>query len=146
MGHDLLLPKVCKYGVCGLLFVWMESYLQSRVCFVRVNEASSSSYKVTSEVPQGSILGSLLFLIFANDVHKAITNCQFLQYADEIKIYRKIRNLSNCQRLQTDIDAFYDCCTSNRLRLNKTKTKTMTYTRKPGSTAFLYHIKCVCTN
>ena len=140
VDHKILLAKLYHYGVGGELFEWFKSYLLHRKGFVRVNHTASRPYKTNSGVPQGSVLGPLLFSIFVNDVSLVISHSLFLQYADDIKIYREIRTIDDCARLQTDVNSFNIWFKENKLRLNRSKTKVMTFSRKMQNVCFPYRI------
>lgn len=73
---------------CVRFYSYVWRHICTVECFVRENVVSSPSYEVTSGVPHGSVLGPLLYSAFPSDVHKTITNCQSLQYADGIWIFR----------------------------------------------------------
>ncbi|RYA65507.1 reverse transcriptase domain-containing protein, partial [Enterobacter cloacae complex sp. 2DZ2F20B] len=87
----------------------------------------SKYYVATSGVPQGSILGPLLFLIYINDAIEVITNSQVLMFADDIKIFREIANVNDSVLLQNDVNKFRSWCTSNCLSINTDKCKIMTF-------------------
>lgn len=138
VNHNILLYKLSSYGVCGSVYNLLKSYLSDRQAYVRVNNTTSSLYKASSGVPQGSVLGPLLFNIFVNDVSRVILNSSFLQYADDIKLYKKISTLEDCIALQNDAYSFGRWCLDNDLRLNHSKTKIMTYSRKTHDIFFPY--------
>uniref|UniRef100_A0A023G8J5 Putative rte ele1 orf1-h 1e-60-j 4 n=1 Tax=Amblyomma triste TaxID=251400 RepID=A0A023G8J5_AMBTT len=135
--HSLLLEKLLLSGVEVSLVALLRNYLLDRFCFVSVNGQTSFVYPATSGVPQGSVLGPLLFSVFINDVSSAIKNSSFLLYADDIKIFKVIHSFQDCVLLQSDISAFSDWCAMNRLTLNSSKTRVVSFTRKTHS--FLYH-------
>ena len=105
VSHDVLLEKLAQIGVCIPLLRWIEMFLTRRVMQVRVSSALSASRPVTSGVPQGSVLGPALFLIYVNHV-VAHLNCKFMIFADDIKLYLSHTSdlPSSQEALQRDID------------------------------------------
>ena len=109
VDHRILLSKLRLIGLGGNVISWLESFLCNRRMYVSVGGAKSTSTEVTSGVPQGSVLGPLLFLIHVNFLPSYIRNrCKI--FADDLKLYLKIRafsiasfgrGISSCQR---DID------------------------------------------
>lgn len=140
VDHKLLLSKLSYYGVCGQVLAWFKNYLLNREGYVRVNNFTSATFKIISGVPQGSILGPLLFSIFVNDVQHVVSDSFCLQYADDTKIYREIRTVDDCIKLQNDANSFNDWCKRNKLSLNRTKTKVMTLSRKSQLVCYPYRI------
>ena len=108
MPHNELLIKLWNMGVTGTLWSWFASYLSNRSQCVSVNNCLSSFLSVISGVPQGSILGPLLFLIFINDLPSTIIS-QSLIFADDTKCFQKINTVSDIQQLQNDLDSLLDC-------------------------------------
>lgn len=90
INHTLLLNKIWSFGVRGILFKLMESYLLDRSQAVRIGSCVSEGVRVTSGVPQGSHLGPLLFCIFINDLVPRIAYSSILLYADDVKLYSEI--------------------------------------------------------
>jgi len=98
-----LLQKVSACGVKGTLLQWIDSFLSDRRFKVVVNGKQSSEGIVTSGVPQGSVLGPLLFVIYINDMPQCVDSSLFM-FADDTKAFREIVNSSDNDLLQNDID------------------------------------------
>ena len=101
--HDLLLQKLSHHGITGNIHKWITSWLLNRTQVVQVDGAKSDSVNVTSGVPQGSVLGPLLFLIFINDIHCNISS-QLRLFADDTLVYRVIESDQDYQTLQNDLN------------------------------------------
>ena len=84
INHSLLLRKMSKYGFRGIEQTWFKSYLNSRKQKVNLNGQQSSFLLITDDVPQGSVLGPLLFLLFINDISNFTTDvCSLNLFADD---------------------------------------------------------------
>ena len=126
VNHAILLDKLKNLGISGTLLSWIASFLQDRTMYVSVSGSASSPRAVLSGVPQGSVLGPLLFLVYVNHLPSSIRqNCKI--FADDLKIYLKIcpsspmslaTGASSCQH---DIDNIYSVATSWGLDLNREK-------------------------
>ena len=103
--HRQLLRKLHHYGIRENINQWITSFLLGRTQRVTVEGCSLDSVPVVSEVPHGSVLGHLLFLLFINDLPDKIISKTRL-FADECIVYRPIHDLSDCAVLQQDVDAF----------------------------------------
>lgn len=119
---------------------WFISYITNRSQKVVINGFESDCIQVTSGVPQGSILGPLLFILFINDIKYCFQNSKFLLYADDLKIYKNITNVSDCLDFQSDLDRFTMYCSKNRLYLSLTKCHSITFTKRKNITQFDYHL------
>ena len=108
INHDIILHKLkYQFGIDGHMFKFIKEYLRGRKQRVFVNRKFSSILDVKSGVPQGSILGPLLFVLVINDIHTKISdNTQIMLYADDTKIWRHIRTPADHEILQRDIDAY----------------------------------------
>lgn len=98
--HDILFRKLCQLDLQPSITSLLCNYSSDRSCFMHENGQSSLSYEATKGVPQGSVLGSLLFSIFINDVSSVIHDCHFLLYADDVKIFKAVSNTASCSALQ----------------------------------------------
>lgn len=127
--HQRLLRKVEAYGVEGHLLAWLRDYLTGRSQRVKVNEALSSSADVTSGIPQGSVLGPTLFILFINDLPPSVQS-EMKLFADDTKLYRTIRTSQDSEQLQADLDTATKWSKEWQLPFNKSKCKTVNYGRK----------------
>ena len=130
VDHYILLQKLEYYGIGDPLLSWINSYLRNRIQFVKFKNCLSKKIVVHSGVPQGSHLGPVLFLIFINDLSYVFTECQFLFFADDLKIFRIISNRSDCMLLQNEIAKLLAWCNKNNMILNTTKCKVISFSRK----------------
>ena len=86
IGHGIHLEKLIHYGACEPELVWSTDYLLNRSQLVEINSITSDKRNIASGVPQGSILGPLMFLTFFNDLKDSISYCDIFQYADDTVI------------------------------------------------------------
>ena len=99
VSHEHLIYKMSKYGITGKILEWVKDFLKDRHQRVVIRGTASSAFKVTSGVPQGSVLGPILFLIFINDLPLRITSPLNL-FADDSKIFTRIvTNKKNKQKI-----------------------------------------------
>ena len=95
--------KLRGYGVDGKLLEWFRSFLTDRHQCVQINGSVSSWARAKSGVPQGSVLGPLLFALYVNELPSLVSS-PILMFADDIKLYRVIRSPDDCLQLQHDIE------------------------------------------
>ena len=100
--HRRLLGKLHHYGIRGQTHGWIKSFLAGRTQQIIVDRATSEKAPVESDVPQGTVLGLLLFLLFTNDLPDWVTSRARL-FADDCIIYRKIQTQDDCKQLQRDL-------------------------------------------
>ena len=125
VNHSCLLSKLPYYGICGKEISWFSSYLFHRSQVVTIDGVTSNSEFVTHGVPQGSILGPLLFVILINDLPLQSQNCKVLMYADDTVIYfssKSIQEIEKC--VNEDAERIHRWMTENCLILNPKKGKT----------------------
>lgn len=139
LDHGVLLRKLSSVGLTDG-FVWfLKSYLTERRLKVQYHGFWSVEVIPSSGVPQGSVLGPLLFIIFINDICLNIES-EILLYADDCKLFRRINALGDCSSLQSDIDELSEWCLKNLLPLNIEKCNIVTYTKKKLPTEYQYKI------
>ena len=119
--HDYLLIKLQHIGITGNLWLFFKNYLQNRLHCVTINKCTSPTLSVISGVPQGSILGPLLFLIYINDLPSSLSSSKPLLFADDTKCLKTIRDLSDSQLLQSDIDSLSEWSNTWLLPFNPSK-------------------------
>jgi len=105
--HQRLLLKVASLGIGGKLFDWISNWLLNRTQSVCINGIVSVWKLVLSGIPQGSVLGPLLFLIFINDLDLNIHNV-LLKFADDTKICSRICNSDDVKKLQEDLNTLQE--------------------------------------
>ncbi|MCP4456951.1 MAG: reverse transcriptase family protein, partial [Cytophagales bacterium] len=127
VNHDLILSKLkTMYGINGRLLKFITSYLYNRTQSVLVNGSVSSSLPVISGVPQGSILGPSLFVLFLNDITSGISDCtEIMMYADDTKIWREMHCEVDFIALQNDINYLLDWAVRNKMKFHSSKCKVL---------------------
>lgn len=137
--HDLAIAKLRYLGFPIWITEWLRSYLSERKAFVNINGSHSRVFPITSGVPQGSVLGPLIFILFINDLCSRLRSEKLL-YADDLKIYRIISSHLDCLALQADIDELQRWCLENGMELNIKKCKTIVFTRRQSQIGFEYSV------
>jgi hypothetical protein len=118
--HKRLLNKIADLGISNQCLQWIEKILTNRSQLVKINNATSSESPVISGVPQGSVMGPTIFIMFINDLPVNIRNKLFM-FADDVKIYRRITNINDCKLLQDDLDNLQKWSEKWQLHFNPTK-------------------------
>ena len=124
VGHRILLSILCHYGIRGLANKWFESNLANRKQFVSINGFAPSTSSITCGVPQGSVLGPLLFLLCINDLHVAIKYCKIHHFADDTNlliIHKSMKRLNKI--LNIDLNTLTSWLNANKISLNVSKSK-----------------------
>ena len=123
LNHSILLQKLSNYGIRGLANDWFQSYLNSREQYVYFNNVLSNRCKITTGVPQGSILSPLLFLLYINDICGSSRLLRFILYADDTNIFYSGENLDQlCAIVNGELRGVMQWFNTNRLSVNLKKT------------------------
>lgn len=132
--HKRLISKLYSYKINKEVIKWIESFLVNRRQRVRVNGYFSSWRQVLSGIPQGSILGPLLFIIFINDLADSCTNgSDLFLYADDAKLFRHIQSKTDADLLQKDLLDLQAWTEKWLLKLNINKCKVVSYGHQIGT-------------
>ena len=119
--HRELICKLKCFGIAGELLLWFQGYLTSRTHTVSRDGTTSNTLPVVSGVPQGSILGPLLFLIYVNDLPEHMQASSLFMFADDTKISKEICSPQDHTALQSDVTELSNWCAQWKLRCNHTK-------------------------
>ena len=139
LNHNLLIAKLGAYGFERDSLSFMKSYLKDRLPRFRVNNNFSSWEKIISGVPQGSILGPLLFNIFINDLFAFVSSSNLRNYADGNTLYASGFNLEELKKcLSTDFDAVTKWFCENHIALNAGKCHFMCIGKDTRNEAFIF--------
>ena len=142
LDHYILLAKLSHYCICGFENLF-SNYLLNRYQYVEYNECRSSTQLITTGVPQGSILGPLLFLIYINDLPSVSNVFDMLMYADDTTLYCNIDQNINEHEINVEINKISDWLASNKLSLNIKKTKFMAFHSAFHSWLFIHKEKLI---
>ena len=140
VAHNEVLLKLWKFGICDSLWQWMRAYLTNRRQYVSVGQSVSSVLPVLSGVPQGSILGPLLFLIFVNDLPASISSSFVLLFADDAKCLMPISTMSDCLLLQDDVSRLVQWSNTWNLLLNEEKCSIVNFSTSQFPIIFNYFV------
>ena len=133
VSHEHLIYKLTKYGIEGKILNWIKDFLRNRTQKVVIRGTESTSREVTSGVPQGSVLGPLLFLIFINDLPTELISRLSL-FADDSKLFSRIiadknkvktDNIDGGRQLQDDLDRVVEWAKKWKMEFNVDKCKVM---------------------
>lgn len=126
VDHEILLQKVKNIGISGKIGGWIRTFLTERKQITVVEGASSKEAIVISGIPQGSVLGPILFIIMINDISTNL-NSQLLSFADDTRILRPIKTPEDSQQLQEDLKKIYNWAERNNMMFNENKFELMKF-------------------
>ena len=125
--HGILLNKLSKFGICGKVHKWIKSFLCGRTQKVSVEGCLSDESAVTSGVPQGTVLGPILFLIHIIDINNDVEHCRVSSFADDTRIVKSINTPDDRNLLQTDLNRIYNWSCDNKMKFNNDKFEMISY-------------------
>ena len=137
--HNKLLTKLDHYGIRGDVHQWISCFLKERIQQVVVDGTMSDSVEVESGVPQGTVMGPLLFLLFINDLPQQVTSEARL-FADDCLLYRAVRTPEDHYALQRDLENLHSWSITWGMSFNANKCYVMALTNKKQPSSFLYSL------
>ena len=139
--HERLLYKAHYYGVRGSTLQWVRDFLSDRNQRVLVDGKSSTNAPVQSGVPQGSVLGPLMFLLFINDLPEYVHHSSVRLFADDCVLYRKIQSNSDIIKLQEDLNSLLQWESDWQMEFHPSKCQLLRVTNKRRPMASIYNIR-----
>ena len=144
LNHTILLEKLEHYGIRGLPLLWFKDYLSNRKQFVLLNNTSSQMRRITCGVPQGSILGPLLFILYVNDMINCSKLLHFILFADDTNLFYSSSNYNDLMDVvNNELDKLSEWFRTNKLSLNISKTNYILFGNRRkclSDTNFMIHI------
>ena len=131
VNHEILLKKLEYYGIKGTSYNWFQSCLCGRMQFTQIKDSESSLKTISHGVPQGSVLGPLLFIIFINDMHNSIELSKMHHYADDTNLLPTDNSLKKINKyVNHDLSLLCHWLRANKLSLNTSKTEIIIFRPK----------------
>ena len=131
VDHQILLAKLNHYGIRGVSNDWFKSYLSNRHQYVSINGYESGLAAINSDVPQGSVLGSLLFLLYINDLNQAMKSCKVHHFGDDANLLclsNSIKKLN--KQVNADLTHLFNWLNANKISLYIKKTEMVIFKSK----------------
>ena len=142
VNHNILIDKLEHYGIRGVAKDWFKSYLTERTQFVSIEGFKSVTQHIKHGVPQGSVLGPLLFLIYINDLHKAIHYSKTYHFADDTHLLNISESAKQIQKqMNIGLKCLYKWLTANKISLNSSKTELVVFQSNKSTQRFEFKIK-----
>ena len=131
VNHQILLKKLEYYGIRNNSLKWFENYLHKRQQYLHADDITTNLQRIRCGVPQGSILGPLLFLIYVNDLNKSSTKLQPIMFADDTNLFYSHKNINVLfNTVNKELEKIDEWFKSNKLSLNVKKTNYIFFHKK----------------
>ena len=131
VNHNILLEKMNHYGIKGVANNWFKSYITERKQYTTIGDYHSTLQDIFYSVPQGTVLGPLLFILYINDLHQVIQHCSAFHYADDTNLLLINKSLKKIiSYVNHDLALITDWLRANKISLNTSKTKVLIYKPK----------------
>ena len=131
VNHRILLDKLYHYGIRGTIHSWFKDYLTNRTQCTIIDGHISLKLNISTGVPQGSVLGPILFLIYINDIVNVFDCAKSILFADGMTLYfTGSHNDTQFHLANQDLDKLHNWCLSNRITINNDKTHFMLFSNK----------------
>ena len=136
VDHGILLQKLQELGIGHLLLRWIRNFLFNRTQCVAIEGVESQPIDVISGVPQGTVLGPLLFLIHIGDIDQELQHSKASTFADDTKVMKVVDSPQDAENLQLDLDRIYRWADTNNMQLNGDKFRHLRYGEAPGAISY----------
>ena len=137
VNHEILIDELENYGVRGIVKNWFESYLKNRHQIVKIGDTLSDKMQITCGVPQGSILGPILFLLYINDIKNSSKILKFFLFADDTSTFLISKDIQELESIYNkELSYVTDWLNANKLTLNVKKSNLILFknAKKPAKT------------
>ena len=133
VDHNILLQKLALYGIRGPLLVWLTQFLRNRQQVVVVDGHKSRPEPVISGVPQGTVLGPILFILYMNEIENVLTEARSSSFADDTRMSQAIDTAEDTAKLQNDLNAIVQWSRENNMKLHEDKFELLCYRNKSSA-------------
>lgn len=141
VSHTKLIEKLYGYNINLQIIKWIQAYLRNRQQFVEIDGECSSLLPVSSGVPQGSVLGPILFLLYINDIATDVhPDVEVRLFADDCLLFCRVKSTSDQNRLNDSLCQIYNWCEKWNMQINFDKSVCMTVTNKKSPLMFSYAV------
>ena len=138
VDHDILLEKVRAHNISGKIGKWIKEFLRNRKFRVVANGCMSEDERVTSGVPQGTVLAAILFVIMISDIDEKVKHSIVRSFADDTRVSKKISSEVDKIRMQEDLEAIYKWARDNKMIFNEKKFEQIVHGRNEDTVVESY--------